>query len=132
MHKVKDKVLLSLVESARFPDFSTLYKDLGIIEHRLTSQRKAFSFLKKQGVDFVVAEFFYGYGNNYAGANVSNLDVLFSTLQKYSPNAQAIVLVAPQESQYVAKLDWLLRPYQVLVYPVVVDDMANALKGLAA
>jgi len=41
----------------------------------------------------VVAEFFYGFGNNYAGANLGNLDVFLASLQKYAPEARVIVLV---------------------------------------
>ncbi len=68
-------VVYSIVESPGHPDFSGLYRRLGWQELRLPSMRKAISQLRKQPPDVVVAEFFYGYGNNYAGINISNLDV---------------------------------------------------------
>ena len=46
---------------------------------------KAISQLRKRPPDFIVTEFFYGYGNNYAGVNLSNLDVMLSSLPKYAP-----------------------------------------------
>ena len=55
--------------------------------------RKAIQGLSEQRPDYVVAEFFYGYGNNYAGANLGNLDVFLASLQKYAPRAQVIVMV---------------------------------------
>jgi hypothetical protein len=83
-----ERVLFSIVESPMHPDFSRLYSRLGIRELRLGSMRKAIGQLKKDRPDYVVAEFFYGYGNNYAGVNVSNLDVfLYSTACCSIPSA---------------------------------------------
>ena len=74
---MSNKTLYSLIESPAHPRFAELYKRLGFKEISLTSSRKAMSELKKSPPDYVVAEFFYGYGNNYAGINISNLDVFF-------------------------------------------------------
>jgi hypothetical protein len=38
--------------------------------------------LKRTRPDWVVAEFLYGFGNNYAGANLCNLDVCLASLRK--------------------------------------------------
>jgi len=67
----------------------------------------------------VVAEFFYGYGNSYAGANLGNLDVFLSSLQKYAPRAQAIVMVDKQERQYAERYPL----HAVLVQPVTAADV---------
>lgn len=80
--------------------------------------RKALVQLKKQSPDFVVAEFFYGYGNNYAGVNISNLDVFLYSLQKYAPAAKVIVMVEKSERQYVDKLADLFSLHAVLQHPV--------------
>jgi len=75
----------------------------------------------------VVAEFFYGYGNSYAGANLGNLDVFLSSLQKYAPRAQAIVMVDKQERQYAERLAERLAEryplHAVLVQPVTAADV---------
>ena len=98
------KTVLSLIESPTHPKLSKLYKQMGLREIQVNSSRKAINVLKKDQPDFIVAEFFYGYGNNYAGVNVSNLDVLLSSLPKYSPNTKTIVFVQKDELQYVKKL----------------------------
>lgn len=67
----------------------------------------------------MVAEFFYGYGNSYAGANLGNLDVFLSSLQKYAPRAQAIVMVDKQERQYAERYPL----HAVLVQPVTAADV---------
>lgn len=117
------RILFSIVESPMHPDFSRLYRQLGIRELRLGSMRKAISQLKKDRPDFVVAEFFYGYGNNYAGVNVSNLDVFLYSLQKAAPDARTIVMLDKSERQYVEKLTAILPVHAVLQHPVSEQDI---------
>ena len=97
-------VLFSVIESPGHPNLSDLYRSLGIQEERLGSQRKAIQALKRLTPDFVVAEFFYGFGNNYAGANLSNLDTLLASLQRYAPKARVIVVVDKAQRPHVDKL----------------------------
>lgn len=110
--------LFSIIESPLHPDFSEVYQHAGIQEVKLRSTRKAISELKKQTPDFVVAEFFYGYGNNYAGVNISNLDVFLYSLQRYAPQARVIVMVDKSERQYVDKLQELFSLHAILQHPV--------------
>ncbi len=111
-------VIFSIVESPAHPNFSKLYQRLGFEELKLTSMRAAIKALKKQAPDIVVAEFFYGYGNNYAGINVSNLDVFLHSLQKYSTNTRLVVMVDKSERQYVNKLEALFPVDVVMQHPV--------------
>jgi len=126
------RTLFSIVESPLHPDFSALYKRLGIEESRFSSMRKAISALKTQTPDLVVAEFIYGYGNNYAGVNVCNLDVFLYSLQKYSGNTGIIVLVDKSEYQYIEKLAVLFPLHAVLQYPVREQDIEPFLTDQAA
>lgn len=126
------RIVFSVVESPTHPDFGAAYERLGLENVRLTSTRKAIAQLKSQTPDFVVAEFFYGYGNNYAGVNISNLDVLLFSLQKYAPTAKVIVLVDKGERQYVDKLNEILPLHAVLVLPVSQQQMDAALAAALA
>ena len=123
--------LFSIVESPLHPDFSALYQRLGIKESKFSSMRKAISALKTQTPDLVVAEFMYGYGNNYAGVNVCNLDVFLYSLQKYSSDTGIVVLVDKNEYQYVEKLAALFPLHGVLQYPVREQDIEPFLKSQA-
>ena len=116
-------VLFSVIESPCHPNLSDLYRRLGIREERLGSQRKAIQALKRLTPDFVVAEFFYGFGNNYAGANLSNLDTLLASLQRYAPQARVIVLVDKAQSAHVDALAGLYPLHGVLVRPVHPADI---------
>jgi len=90
--------------------------------------RKAISRLKRTKPDLVVGEFFFGYSNNYAGVNLSNLDVFLYSLQKYAPEARVIVLVEKGELEYVAKLGELFTLHAVLQHPVTEEQMAPQLE----
>jgi len=96
--------ILSIIETPTHPKLSSLFTGMGAREIKVNSTRNAMKALKTYQPDFIVAEFFYGYGNNYAGVNVSNLDVLLSSLPKYSPNTKTIVFVDKEEAQHIEKL----------------------------
>ena len=126
------KTLFSIIESSGHPDFTALYTLLGIKESKINSMRKALAeikqaTLKKQQPDFIVAEFFYGYGNNYAGVNISNLDVLLYSLQKYSADTKVIVLVDKNEYKYVDKLNKIIKLHDILKYPVSNEKLQESL-----
>lgn len=93
--------LYSIIESSSHPQFSNLYQKLGYQELVFTSMRKAIQSLKRDQPDLVVADFLYGYGNNYAGVNISNLDVFLYSLEKYSPQAKVIALYEKSERVYI-------------------------------
>ena len=121
------KTLFSIIESSGHPNASELYESLGIKETKLTSMRKAIAALKKQQPDYIVAEFFYGYGNNYAGVNISNLDVLLYSLQKYSEHTRVIVLVDKSELKYVDKLNKIISLHDILKFPINKEQLQKSL-----
>ncbi|MBT8119881.1 MAG: hypothetical protein KJN89_09220 [Gammaproteobacteria bacterium] len=121
------KTLFSIIESSAHPNLTALYDSLGIKENKINSMRKAIAALKKQQPDFIVAEFFYGYGNNYAGVNISNLDVLLYSLQKYSAQTKVIVLVDKSELQHVDKLNDIIKLHDVFTFPVNKKQMQVSL-----
>ena len=51
------KLLLSIVELGGYPDFTSLYRELGYEVAVETRMRKALGFLKKRKPDIIVAEF---------------------------------------------------------------------------
>lgn len=120
-------VLLSIVESRAHPDFCGLYDELGFDHQWVESQRKALSFIKSTPPAYIVAEFFYGYGNNYAGVNISNLDVLLYSLEKYAPYSRLIALVSKEEKQHAERLHELIPYHGMLIYPAAHHAMKSLL-----
>lgn len=119
--------LLSIKETPIHPDFSAIYSSLGITETTATSMRKALAAIKKQPFDFIVCEFMYRYGSDYAGCTISNLDVMLASLQKYSPDTRVIALVDKTEQQFIAKLTEHFPLHAALVYPENPETMQQAL-----
>ena len=119
--------LFSVTETPGFPRYSNVYQRLGMEEHHFDSKRKAIGQLKTIKPDIVVAEFLYGYGNNYAGVNVSNLDVFLYSLQKYAPDARVIVLVDKSEREYVDKLEALFSIHAILTMPITERQLEQVL-----
>ena len=122
------KTLFALVESPFSPHFPDLYQALGIAAERFDSARNLHRALQKQAPDFFLGEFIYGWGNNYAGANVSNLDVTLRTLQCAAPKAKTIVVMQPSEAPHIGKLLELFPIHAVLKYPVTEDEMRAVLQ----
>ncbi|MBI1283515.1 MAG: hypothetical protein GC183_04145 [Thiobacillus sp.] len=125
------QTLFSLIESPFPPDFSALYRKLGIEAQHFDAARNLHRALQKQPPDFFVGEFVYGWGNNYAGANVSNLDVTIRTLQRFAPQAKVIVFMHPREEDHIGKLLELFPVHAVLSYQVSEQAMQAALQGPA-
>ncbi len=125
---VKSTTLLSIIESPRHPHFLALYHRLHVQEESVNSVRNANKYLKKNNPDIIVAEFFYGYSNNYSGVHISNLDVLLVTVRKYAPHTKIIVLVDKSEEQYVGQLNNIFPLAAVQVLPITETTMQSLLE----
>lgn len=120
-------IIYSLVETPRHPNFSSLYDHLGFQHFAFNSMRKAIAQLKKTPPDYVVAEFLYGFANNYAGVNISNLDVFLYSLQKYAPDTKVIVMAGKTDKPYIPKLEALFKIFAVIDQPARASDIGNIL-----
>ncbi len=121
--------LLSIIESPTHPGLSSLYQQLGISEHKVNSVRNALKRLKRETPDFIVAEFFYGYGNNYAGVHISNLDVLLYSLPKYAPRTKVIIFVTQSEHQHVGQLNSIYPLHGILQHPLQQSELEALLRS---
>ena len=123
--------LFSIIESSSHPPFSELYRQLGYEELVFTSMRKAIQTLKTVTPDVVIADFLYGYGNNYAGVNISNLDVFLYSMAKYAPQARMIALYEKSEQGYIKQFEQLFPEVQCLLLPVSKARLESALRQLS-
>ncbi len=118
--------LLGSPLACRFPD---LYTELGIEEHRFPSARNLHRALNQQRPDFFLGEYVYGWANNYAGTNVSNLDVTLTTLLAKAPQARIIIVMQPGQAPHIGKLLELFPVHGVLTYPVTEAQMRAVLQA---
>ena len=117
------RTLFSIIESPKHPNLSALFSRLGFEEVQLTSTRKAVSQLKKQVPDVVVADFVYGYSNNYSGVHISNLDVFLMSMQKFAPQTRVIVLADASELQYAQKMQDIFPVKAILPFTVAEQEL---------
>ena len=122
--------LFSIIESSSHPPFSELYRQLGYEELVFTSMRKAIQKLKTVSPDVVIADFLYGYGNNYAGVNISNLDVFLYSMAKYAPQARMIALYEKSEQGYIKQFEQLFPEVRCLLLPVSKARLEAVLRQL--
>lgn len=125
------KTLFALVQSPLPPFLPSLFQELNIDAQRFDSARNLHRALQKQAPDFFLGEFIYGWGNDYAGATVSNLDVTLRTLQCVAPQAKIIVLVQAREAPHIDKLLNLFDVHAVLKFPITKEDLQVSLQSLA-
>lgn len=122
------KTLFSVIESPTHPYLTPLYNQLGLDELCFKHMRKLISKIKKVQPDYIAVEFFYGFGNNYAGINISNLDVMLYSLQRYSPSTKVVVFVEKSQRKYVDKLNDIMSLHAVITLPVSDQDIIQLLK----
>ena len=123
------KTIYSVIESRTHPYLTPLYHQMGLDELCFKHMRKLISKIKKEPPDYIAVEFFYGYGNNYAGINISNLDVMLYSLQRYSPDSKVLVFVDKSERQYIDKLNDILPLYAIFTHPVDENAVKKVLKN---
>ncbi len=124
------KQLYTLLESSTFLHFPDLYKSLGIQETRFHTARQFNKAIAKAAPDIMLAEFIYGFGNNYAGINVSNLDVSLHALQRHAPQAKIILLADKAERPHIPKLEALFHIDTILTLPVTANDIKTAIQNM--
>lgn len=126
------KTLFALVQSPLPPFLPSLFQELGIDARRFDSARNLHRELQKQAPDFFLGEFIYGWGNDYAGATVSNLDVTLRTLQCVAPQAKIIVLMQAREEAHIGKLLQLFAIHATLKFPITIELLRSTLLSLSA
>jgi len=122
-------ILFSIIESPHHPNLSALFTRLGYEEVQLTSTRKAVSALKKQKPDLVVADFVYGFSNNYSGVHISNLDVFLMSMQKFAPETEVIILTTPKEMEHAEKMRAICPVKAILPFTTTEQELAALLQG---
>jgi hypothetical protein len=115
--------LLAIVELGGYPNFTSLYQDLGLDVTFVNSQRKAQAYLKKHIPYLVVAE--YNFQSDFRD-RTSNLETLMAALQRW-PKVQVIVLY---QAEHAPKLGLLRERFPVaaaLSFPITAEALREAL-----
>ena len=108
------KSLLSIVELGGYPNFTSLYEQAGYRVQTVTTARKAISWLKKNRVDVIVAEF--NFQSDFRD-RTSSLESILATVQKY-PDTRLIALYDKEQKHQLARLQAVFPDILPLEFPV--------------
>lgn len=110
--------LLAIMELGGYPNFTGLYRRLGLEIELVSSQRKAQAALKRQLPDLIVAE--YNFQSDFRD-RTSNLETLMARLQRH-PEVPVITIYHPDHRH---KLDSLLERFPLFAtLPLPVSEAA--------
>lgn len=120
-------LLYTYIESPTHPQLPDVFPKLNIDARRFSSLRKLMQALKKQTPNIVLVEFFYGFSNNYAGANISNIDVLLRNMQMKYPRVKLVIISSKEEAKYVEKLVEIFPIEALVTQPITPNNLGIAL-----
>jgi hypothetical protein len=109
-----DKTLFAIVEQGGYPDFRSLYAELGYQTTLIANMRKALLLLRQHPPDVVVAEF--NFQSDFRD-RTSSLESLLATLQRL-PTTKLIVLYDREQAHRLALLQSPAAPFQAIPFPV--------------
>ncbi len=124
------KTLYTLSVSPFALQFLDIFQELDIVVTHFDSARNLHRALKAQKPDIFIGEFFYAWGNDYAGNTLSNLDVTLRTLQAVAPAAKRIVVMQATEAAHIDKLLAVFPVHATLILPCTADTLRSALKDI--
>lgn len=115
--------LLFFIDEGGFDDYTKLFVDLGYKVDFETSQRKAVKLAKKNSYEVLVAEFNY---NPEFRDRVSNIESLLATMESHSPGAKIVILFDPVNQTQLDQLRQRYRMDSVLSFPILEQDIRQA------
>lgn len=117
------KVLLAVIEQGGYPDFSDLYKAQGYQVTVVKSPRKAISFLKKNHVDILLAEF--NFQTDFRD-RTSSLESIMASTQRQK-NIKTIIFIDKNNQQRFEKVSSRFAIHQSLTFPIDREQLIQAI-----
>jgi len=127
MNNPTSRLLLSIVELGGYPNFATLYEELGYVVAVENSMRKAIGFLKRAKPAVIVAEF--NYQSDFRD-RTSSLESLLAVVQRL-PETRVIVFFDREYLPQFDKLRARLPVHAAIAFPVDERELKSCLAGLA-
>ncbi len=119
--------LLSIMEVGGYPDFTKAYQSLECDFVQLKSLRKAISYIKKNAIDIIVAE--YNYQTQFRDRS-SSLESLMAVLQ-FQPEVKVIVLLEKEHHEHFKKISSRFNIFATVNFPIheqnLMDTVSKAI-----
>ncbi|MCU7940520.1 MAG: hypothetical protein KZQ64_00670 [gamma proteobacterium symbiont of Bathyaustriella thionipta] len=109
-----DKILLAVIEQGGYPDFTALYEAKGYKVETVNSPRKAISFLKKNSIAVLVAEF--NFQTDFRD-RTSSLESIMASAQ-HQKEIKVVIFIDQNNQERFEKVSSRFAIHQTLTFPV--------------
>jgi len=118
------KELLAIIEYGGYPDFSSLYEQLGYSVAKMNNMRKVIQYLKKRQPEVIVAEF--NFQSDFRD-RTSSLESLLAVTQRW-PDIRVIIFYDAEYRQQFARLESRFPIHQAIAFPIGEEQLEQALR----
>ncbi|MBF0263914.1 MAG: hypothetical protein HQL46_01485 [Gammaproteobacteria bacterium] len=122
---MNQKIIYTFFESGFTLDIAKMCQLVNINQHNFPSTRKMISQIKKQEPDYIITEFIY---SPSLGTQISVLDGIFGTVERFCQNTQLIVYSENRFRQHLETVREKFTIHHVLEYPVNPKELQSILK----
>lgn len=120
-----EKTLLSIVELGGYPDFTSLYENLGYTVSLESKMRKVLKRLKKQAPDVIVAEF--NFQSDFRD-RTSSLESLMALVSRF-PDTKTIIFYDKEYKHQLARLEERFHFDSTLCFPIDKTELQAAINA---
>lgn len=117
-----NKILLAVIEQGGYPDFSALYEAQGYTVETVKSPRKAISFLKKNSIAMLVAEF--NFQTDFRD-RTSSLESIMASAQ-HQKDIKVVIFIDQSNKERFEKVSSRFAIHQTLTFPIDEAQLSQA------
>jgi len=117
------KTLLAVVEQGGYPDYTALYEDLGYDVETVTTPRKAISYLKKNPVTMLVAEF--NFQTDFRD-RTSSLESIMASVQHQQQAIKVVIFLDKDNIERFERVSSRFPIHKTLTFPFDEQQLRNA------
>lgn len=119
--------LLSILELGGYPDFTSLYRNLGYEVVNMQSMRKALKFIKNNHVDVIVAEF--NFQSDFRD-RTSQLESLMASIAQM-PHVRVVVFYDKEQDHQFKRVSGRFDFFTTLTYPIQPQQLQQCLREIS-
>ena len=117
-----EKILLAVIEQGGYPDFSSVYEEADYEVQIVKTTRKAISFLKKNKVDMLVAEF--NFQTDFRDRS-SSLESVMASVQHHA-DIKVVIFLDKDNIERFKKISSRFAIHQTLLFPIDAEQLRAA------
>lgn len=117
------KTLLAVVEQGGYPDYTALYESLGYEVVTVKTTRKAITYMKKNPVAMLVAEF--NFQTDFRD-RTSSLESIMASVQHQQQGIKVVIFLDKDNVERFTRVSSRFPIHQTLTFPFDEEQLRNA------